>query len=101
MFTTSSVTCVTLRIPVRLLTVEQIGSHMSVSCRLKECSARTTHCCTGCHLLSADHNVHICCRAELSPFEIIYTTTKITSEFRNVSVTVGVVDGQALHGKQT
>jgi len=31
----------------------------------------------------------------------IYTTFKITSEFNNVSVTVGVVDGPALHGKQT
>ena len=29
----------------------------------------------------------------------IYTTVKITSEFKNVSVTVGVVDGLALHGK--
>jgi len=32
---------------------------------------------------------------------IIYTTIKITSEFRNVSVTGGVVDGLALRGKQT
>jgi len=31
----------------------------------------------------------------------IYTTSKTTSEFRNVSVTVSVVDGLALHGKQT
>ena len=28
---------------------------------------------------------------------VIYTTIKITSEFKNVSVTVGVVDGLALH----
>jgi len=34
---------------------------------------------------------------------IINTTIKTTSEFRNVSVTAteGVVDGLALHGKQT
>jgi len=32
---------------------------------------------------------------------LIYTTIKITSEFKNVSATVGVVDGLALHGKQT
>ena len=32
---------------------------------------------------------------------IIYTTIKITSEFKNVLVTVGVVDGLALRGKQT
>ena len=31
----------------------------------------------------------------------IYTTIKITSEFKNVSVTVSMVDGLALHGKQT
>ena len=31
----------------------------------------------------------------------IYTIIKITSEFKNVSVTVGVVDGLALDGKQT
>ena len=29
---------------------------------------------------------------------VIYTTIKTTSEFRNVSVTVGVVDGLVLHG---
>jgi len=29
---------------------------------------------------------------------VIYTTIKTTSEFRNVSVTVGVVDGLALYG---
>ena len=28
----------------------------------------------------------------------IYTTIKITTEFRTVSVTMGVVDGLALHG---
>jgi len=33
--------------------------------------------------------------------DIIYTTIKITSEFKNVSVTVGVVDGMGLHEKQT
>ena len=31
----------------------------------------------------------------------IYTIIKITSEFKNVSVMVGVVDGLALDGKQT
>jgi len=30
----------------------------------------------------------------------LYTTIKITSEFKNVLVTVGVVDGLTLHGKQ-
>ena len=34
--------------------------------------------------------VSLCC---------ICTTIKITNEFKNVSVTVGVVDGLALHGK--
>jgi len=31
----------------------------------------------------------------------VYNTIKTTSEFKNVSVTVGVVDVLALHGKQT
>jgi len=33
--------------------------------------------------------------------DAVYTTIKITSEFRNMSVTVRVVDGLALNGKQT
>jgi len=31
--------------------------------------------------------------------QYLYATIKVTSEFKNVSVTVGVVDGLALHGK--
>jgi len=40
-------------------------------------------------------------RNALYTFSTYLLTVKITSEFKNVSVTVGVVDGLALHGKQT
>jgi len=33
--------------------------------------------------------------------DVIYATIKITSEFKSVSMTVGGVNGLALHGKQT